>query len=184
MRLAPPSTEHGLLERLTGNWEGEEVILPSPSAPEGGRALGRVRNRLSLGGFVLLHEYRHERDGWEDFTGHGIITWSRADGCYVMHWFDSSGSAPVFFNGTFRDGVMVLEALSAQTRIRLTWEFLEDSRYESRVETSTGGGYWQPCAEATYFRREPRNRAAGIPEQMDRLGIVANVLGRLPGALQ
>lgn len=183
MRLAVPTAEHGMLECMAGEWKGEEVILPSRSHPEGGRASGLVRNRLSLGGFVLLHEYRHERDGWEHFTGYGVITWNRAEECYVMHWFDSSGFPPAFFKGTIKDGVMVLETEREHTRVRLSWDFRRGSRYESRVWTSQDGSGWQPFAEAIYHRRDRKESGAGTLSEMEQLGIVANVLRRHSSAI-
>ena len=49
MTMPKPSDGHLVLEKLSGTWEGEETMYPSQWDPEGGVAVGRNRNRLTLG---------------------------------------------------------------------------------------------------------------------------------------
>ena len=70
MEMPQPSAEHSRLERLAGDWEGEEIMHPSKWAPEGATAVGRLKNRLALNGFALISDYEQERDGVVTFTGH------------------------------------------------------------------------------------------------------------------
>ncbi|MFQ5479560.1 MAG: hypothetical protein ACE5E4_13205, partial [Candidatus Binatia bacterium] len=63
MHMPGPSPGHKRLELLSGNWEGEETMHPSQWDPEGGVAVGRNHNSLSLSGFALISDYEQERDG-------------------------------------------------------------------------------------------------------------------------
>jgi|GEM_PF-3960233 len=78
MQMPKPTDAHRKLEKLAGSWHGEEQISPSPLDPVGGKAFGRLTNRLALDGFVVLQDYEQERDGVVNFRGHGVFGWDAA----------------------------------------------------------------------------------------------------------
>ena len=63
MEMPKPGSPHQKLQRLSGKWTGEEKMHPSPWDPKGGAATGRILNRLSLDGFVVVQDYEQERSG-------------------------------------------------------------------------------------------------------------------------
>lgn len=56
MVMPQPRAEHARLEMLVGDWVGREHIHPSPYDPQGGTAIGRVRNRMGLAGFAVIQD--------------------------------------------------------------------------------------------------------------------------------
>ena len=61
---------HATLARLAGEWNGEEVLSPSPWGP-GGAAFGRFSHRVELGGMALVQDYVEEKDGRAVFRAAG-----------------------------------------------------------------------------------------------------------------
>jgi hypothetical protein len=49
------------MEKLAGNWEGEEKMPPSRWDPKGGAAIGRRKSRPALNGFALISDYEQDR---------------------------------------------------------------------------------------------------------------------------
>ena len=63
MEMPIPSDGHRKLEKIAGQWEGEETMHPSPWDLQGGKATGHIRSRVALSGFALINDYEQERDG-------------------------------------------------------------------------------------------------------------------------
>ena len=154
MDLPKPTIEHQKLQRLVGEWFGDEFIHPSPMDPKGGKAAGHIRNRYALDGFVLFHDYEQERNSRPVFRGHGVITWNQAEQCYFMYWFHSSGLPPSFFKGTLINDIMILNTEDTKTKVRISWNFQRDRQYASRIETSQDGEEWSIFVNGTYIRKD------------------------------
>ena len=77
MEMPTPSAGHRKLEKIAGQWEGEEKMYPSPWDPKGGIATGRINSRDALNGFALINDYEQERDGKITFSGHGVLVMIR-----------------------------------------------------------------------------------------------------------
>jgi len=152
MSMPTPSEGHHLLERLAGEWEGQETMHPSQWDPKGGAAVGRNRNRLGLGGFALLSDYEQERDGAITFSGHGVYTYSPESGQYTLHWFDSIGSPPEVFVGGFDADVLTLAHGGPGMHVRMTSDFSTEGLMKGKMEMSRDGSEWQVLFEATYRR--------------------------------
>jgi hypothetical protein len=86
-----------LLERKNSHGHAEAVSWP-PLA----------RDRLSLGGFVLLTDYEQERHAAIAFAGHGVYTYDPKEDRYSLHWFDCIGSPPEVFAGGFDGDVLTV----------------------------------------------------------------------------
>ena len=82
MEMPKPTEAHHKLSALAGRWIGKEVMPPCPWDPKGGTAIGRCDNRVSVEGFVVLHDYEQERNGAVSFRGHGVFGHER-----VSHYF-------------------------------------------------------------------------------------------------
>src|SRR4029079_8031956 len=94
MEIPKHTESHRRLERLAGDWMGEELLFPSPWDPKGGPAISRLTAHMGLDGFFLVTDYVQERDGRISYRGHGLYGWDAQQGVYTMHWFDSMGSGP------------------------------------------------------------------------------------------
>lgn len=144
---------HRTLEKMTGHWEGEEWMHPSPWDPAGGTALGRTRNRLALNGFAVISDYEQVRDGAVTFTGHGVMTFDPGEDQYVLHWFDCMGSPPEVFVGRFNDDVLTVAHGGPGMHARLTYDLTEPGRMATKMEMSRDGVEWATLFDASYERR-------------------------------
>lgn len=82
------------LANLVGTWRGEETLSPSPWTA-GGKADGRHRFRLEVGGRVLVQDYRQLQGDRETLTGHGVFTLDAESDAVLWYWFDSIGYPPL-----------------------------------------------------------------------------------------
>lgn len=144
---------HEVLARLAGDWRGEERLHPSPWDPEGGTATATIENRVALGGFAVVQDYRQTRDGRADFLGHGVFSWDDARAEYVLHWWDSMGMPPNEFRGPFSAGVFTLVHNAPQMKSRAVFDCSQPGRYRFRMDISMDGRSWQNFMEGEYSRR-------------------------------
>ncbi len=152
MNMPKPSDGHLLLEKLSGTWEGEETMYPSQWDPQGGAAIGRNRNRVSLGGFALVSDYEQERDGAITFTGHGVYTYSPTEDRVSLHWFDSMGSPPEVFKGRLEGDVLILAHGGPGMHARMTYDLSTAGLMKGMMEMSSDGVAWEVLFEAVYRR--------------------------------
>jgi len=152
MGMPKPGEPHIKLKLLAGEWNGEEQIKPSPFDPKGGVAIGQVKNRLALDGFVVIQDYEQERDGRVNFHGHGIFTWDQTEQCYVLYWFDSMGMPPDRFKGSFENKVLTLVNKGMQGHFRAVFDFNLESGYLYRMDVSPDGTNWSNFIEGKYTR--------------------------------
>jgi hypothetical protein len=152
MAMPTPTDRHRRLEKLLGNWEGQERLYPSPWDPQGGPAVGRVHNRLALDGFAVVQDYEQERGGSVNYRAHGVFRWEPMQQAYELHWFDNFGVAPVVFRGGFEGDVLQLSAHQGQGFLRATWQFSGVTQYRYLMEVSGDGVQWQPFAEGRYVQ--------------------------------
>ena len=150
--MPKPSAGHVLLERLAGQWVGEETMHASQWDPEGGVAVGHNQNALGLDGFAVFSDYHQERDGAITFRGHGVYTYSPDSDRYQLHWFDSMGSPPEVFSGGFEGDVLILAHGGPGMHARLTYAFDGTDEMEVTMEMSPDGAEWSVLFEATYRR--------------------------------
>jgi hypothetical protein len=153
MDMAKPTDDHRKLEKLIGSWVGEEHIHPSPSDPRGGVAVGRVLNRLALGGLIVVQEYEQERNGSISARGHGVFSWDPTQHCYALHWFDSWGLKPSEFHGDFQGPVLTLISKEKHGLSRAVFSFLVDGSYTFKMDVSKDGNHWYTCTEGHYLRQ-------------------------------
>jgi hypothetical protein len=145
---------HQALAILEGTWLGQEKIHPSPFAPGGATAIGRVANRRALDGFAVIQDYEQETDGKVNFRGHGVFQWDAGKSEYVLYWFDSFGLPPSEFRGTLAEGVLRLEAPAPQGFARATFDFSHGNHYHYLLEVSPDGQQWFPSVEGRYDRQD------------------------------
>jgi hypothetical protein len=152
MEMPKPSDAHRKLEKLVGQWVGQETVHPSPFDPEGGPAEGRVNNRTALDGFVVVQDYTQQRGGKISFQGHGIFRYDADSSTYVMHWFDSFGAAPSEFRGDFEGDSLTLTSSEPHGLSRATFVFPSPDTYEFKMEVSPDSENWYPFLEGTYAK--------------------------------
>ena len=149
MEMPKPTEHHQRLETLAGRWQGTETMYPSQWDPEGGTATGHNDNRLALNDFVLITDYRQERDGGTTFEGHGIMTYDPKKSVYILHWFDSIGSPPEVFEGTFDGDVLTI---GHGMHARFTYDLSQEGVLGSRMDMSPDGDEWATVFECDYER--------------------------------
>ena len=142
MGMPTAGEAHKRLEKLIGEWNGEEVMEPSQWDPKGGTAIGRITNRAALDGFNVIQDYQQERDGQVTFRGHGVFGWDMATQDYVLHWFDSMGMSPNEFRGRFEGDVLTMTSRSAMGHSRTVTDLGQDGTYSFKMRcrrTATSG---------------------------------------------
>ena len=87
------TAEHKKLDKLAGNWVGEEKIEGSPHASEKS-ATGTFDFRSDLDGLFTLVDYVEKAGDKVLLAGHGVIGWDAKKKNYTLHWFDTFGSPP------------------------------------------------------------------------------------------
>lgn len=154
MEMPQPTEAHAKLERLAGEWTGEETMMPSPWAPSGGTATSTTRSRMALGGFYLLVDYEQRVGEVVAFTGHGVYGYDPEAKKYTMHWFDcGSPTSEVPVYGTWEGDTLTFERASPTGGGRYVYRFPESGKYTFEMSSSKDGVRWQPVMEARYTRR-------------------------------
>ena len=152
MEMPKPAPGHLRMEKLAGNWEGEEKMPPSRWDPKGGAAIGRRKSRLALNGFALISDYEQERGGVITFTGHGILCFDPKRDLYSLHWFDCMGSPPEVFLGRFDGDRLTVARGGPGMHARLTYDLADPKRMLSKMEMSQDGIAWNMLFEGNYER--------------------------------
>jgi hypothetical protein len=153
MEMPKPTDAHRKMERLAGEWIGEETMYPSPWDPKGGVASARSQSRVALDGFALVADYEQQRDGVVTFQGHGVYTYDAKERCYLLHWFDSIGGPAEVFRGQFDGDVLTLTSRNPQGFARMTWDLSGKGRMKSRMEMSQDGKSWAALFDGVYTRK-------------------------------
>jgi hypothetical protein len=145
-------TTENALERLAGEWQGEETIATTRWG-EGGPARGHFSARLDLGGRALLMDYREERNAQPALQVHAVFTVSPGHDEYALHWFDSYGFIPAQPAPGRWDGErLVFLRSSPRGQTRHTYAF-GDGTCELVLESSFDGGErWEAVMHGSYRR--------------------------------
>ena len=154
MDMPKPTAEHHKLAAFAGSWIGEEILYPSPWAPEKRQAIGRFENRMGLDGMHLVTDYEEERDGDIVFRGHGVYGWDARKQRYTMFWFDSMGLSPHETLGVWDGDTLTFENQGEHGRSRYTHQIRDANSYRFTIENSRDGKDWSLMMEGTYTRRE------------------------------
>ncbi len=152
MGMPKPSPGHVRLEKLAGNWEGQETMYPSDWDPKGGVAIGRMKSRVALNGFALIGEYEQERGGAITFTGHSVFTFDAQEEVYTLHWFDCLGTPPEVFTGRLEDEVFTVSHGGPGMHARLTYDITDAQHLASKMEMSDDGTNWKTLFDGRYLR--------------------------------
>lgn len=153
MDMPKPTDAHKKLEMLLGTWEGEEKMNPSPWAPEGGMAQGKVVNRPALDGFNVVQEYEQKAQGKTTFTGHGVFEWNPKESCYIMYWWDSYGSPGSLHKGNFDGKVLTLNSKGEMGMSRAIFDLRETGAYGFKMDMSQDGKTWATFMEGKYSKK-------------------------------
>ena len=151
--MPKPTEDHRKLQRLAGNWIGEETLEPSPWGP-GGKATGKLSMETILEGFFVAGDYVEGKDGQVAFRGHSVFGYDPKAGDVLWYWFDSMGTPPPTpARGRWDGDTLVLRSKQEQGEGRYTYRFEGNDRYFFRLENSFDGGKsWVKFMEGTYER--------------------------------
>lgn len=147
-----PNASHQQLQRLAGQWHGDEKMHPSPWDPKGGTSQASMNNRLGVNGFALIGDYEQSRNGTVCFTGHAVHTIDPKTGEYLMHWFDCMGQGVDLFRGRMEGDRLVVSQEGPQGFMRMTYVFESPDRITSKMEMSQDGKNWSPLFDAVYTK--------------------------------
>jgi hypothetical protein len=88
-----PGPEHEMLKKMEGTWD---TTMKHP----GGESKGTTTYKVDLGGLWLSSALDIDLGGMK-FQGRGMDTYDAAKKKYVSVWFDSMGTQPMIFEGTY-----------------------------------------------------------------------------------
>jgi hypothetical protein len=151
MQMPKPTEQHARLHALAGEWRGEEILYPSPWAPEQRTATGRFSARMGVDGMFLVTDYEQLRDGAVIFRGHGVYGYDPRQQKYTMFWFDTMGGSPAETLGAWEGSTLTFENQSEHGRSRYVYEVGTD-RYTFRILSSRDGVAWSTFMEGHYRR--------------------------------
>jgi hypothetical protein len=139
--------EHRKLERLSGDWVGEETI----SWTKAGKGTGTFSTRVALDGFFLVTDYVEESEGKVLLRGHGVFGWDSKERAYTFHWFDTFGSPPNRAGrGQWNGNALTFEHSTGRTTFQLDAPGALTFRVEMPLAENQG---WQTAVEGKYRRR-------------------------------
>lgn len=154
MDMPKPTEEHRRLEKLAGNWTGEEKIHPSPWDPQGGPATSTFEARTACDGFWLVADYAETRNGQVAYRGHGVYGYDRKERAWTMSWFDSmTESVGRTAIGRWDGDRLVFTNQSPMGHSRYSYEFQGANRYRFTIENSQDGRQWALMMEGVYTKR-------------------------------
>jgi hypothetical protein len=153
MDMPKPTDAHKKLELLVGTWEGEEIMHPSPWAPEGNKAAGKVVNRAALDGFNVVQEYEQRTQGKLTFSGHGVFEWNPKESCYIMSWWDTFGGVGNQFKGQFENKVLTVTNEGEMGHSRAMFDMREPGVYAFKMDMSQDGKNWATVMEGRYQKK-------------------------------
>ncbi|HEX9795108.1 MAG TPA: DUF1579 family protein [Planctomycetota bacterium] len=151
MEIPRPTRAHRQLERLVGDWRGQETMHPSQWDPAGGVAEGVSPARLAVSGFAVVVDYEQIRDGEVTFTGHGVYSIDEKTQEVVMHWFDCMSPGPEVFRGKFVGDELILVSKGPMGEFRSTNVYTGEEMH-NKMEMSQDGKQWTTLFEGVYRR--------------------------------
>ena len=156
MQIPKPTEAHRSLEKLEGQWMGEEIYDRSPLEPAGARCMVTFDFRRDMGGFYLIGEYAEKptSERPQGLRGHMVIGFSPKEKTYTLHWFDNFGNPPAApAKGTWKGDTITFENHGEGHHGRTIFEVAGDAGLVFRVEMSADGTKWSRTLEAKLKRR-------------------------------
>jgi uncharacterized protein YodC (DUF2158 family) len=101
---------------------------------------------------ILVGHWRGTETMLTTFEGHGVMTYDSNEARYVLHWFDSMGSPPEVFTGTFEGDVLTVGHGGPGMHARLTYDLTRKGVLRSRMDLSEDGADWAGFFECDYER--------------------------------
>ena len=145
---APPAPEHRQFDFWLGEWE----VRNPEGTVVGHNRIGRLFDATGL---------REEWTGASGLRGASLNLYDTARGRWHQTWVDSSGTV-LLLDGELRDGVIVLEGISAadegdpaaMVHHRISWSLIDGDADQVRQhwETSADGATWETAFDGRYAR--------------------------------
>ena len=154
LEMPDPEACRVALERIVGDWEGQETLQPAPYNPMGGTALGRSRNRLALDGFAVIEDYEHLPRGQVSYRRHSITSYDSSEEQYVRYQWDNMGNSASAFHGRFEGDVLTMVYEEPGLIARHVADYSDSGRLPVLMEVSRQGAPFETILEAEYIRKE------------------------------
>ena len=135
--MPEPGEAHERLLRMTGEWSGEETMMPSPWSPTEEKRTATISSRALEGFFVVSDYVQRNAAGDVTFRGHGVYSYDPQAEEYRMYWYDSMGGPGGIAYGRLDGDVLTFENTSPMGRHRYRYTFgQEGARATNRFEMS------------------------------------------------
>jgi hypothetical protein len=153
MTTSQITSHHRELERLVGQWAGQEIVRESPDAAPI-EATGRLDIRTALQGTFVLLDWVQQAKGGAVMEGLGVIGWDAKAKEYTLHWFDSFGSPPRGMNIGRWDGNKLTFVTKSETyEGRTTFTSSGDTELTFTVEMKIADS-WLTVIDGRYQRSQ------------------------------
>ena len=153
MEMPDPEACRVALERIVGDWEGQETMHPAPYNPLGGTAVGLSRNRLVLDGLAVIEDYEHRPRGQVSYRRHAITSYDSSEKQYVRYQWDSMGNSAHAFRGRFEGDVLTMTYAEPGFSARQVMDYSDRERLTVLVEVSRQGAPFETLLEGEYLRK-------------------------------
>lgn len=141
------------LERILGDWEGQETLHPAPYNPLGGTAVGHSRNRLVLDGFAVIEDYEHLPRGQVSYRRHSVTSYDSSEKEYLRYQWDSMGNSASAFRGRFDGDVLTMTYEEPGLTARQVMDYSDPERLVVLMQVSRQGTPFETILEAEYLRQ-------------------------------
>jgi hypothetical protein len=157
--LGTPGAPHKMLAGLAGRWDTKSKFWTEPNkAPmESG---GTSVQKMLFGGRFLQQEFTGDMMG-STFTGIGVTGFDNHTQKFVSTWFDSMGTAILFFEGTASaDGRTITQESHYDDPFKgpMTWRsvtrIVDDKTMVFEMYGTDRGGKEEKMMEITYTRKQ------------------------------
>jgi len=147
---------HQRIQRLAGQWVGDEQLSPSPWSP-GGKRSGRYDNRTICGGFFVTGDYvQLDLDGKIAYEGHSVFGVDPHTHEVSWYWVDSMGMPSLPSLGRWDGDTLTLLGKKPDGSVhgRYTWTFSDGGkRLRFKLEnTQDAGKTWATFMEGNYLK--------------------------------
>jgi hypothetical protein len=154
MEMPKPGAGHEKLHVFAGEWDGDEVMMPSPMGA-GGPAKGRLSARVGIDGLFVIGDYEQSHDGVVGYRGHSVYGYDTQAGQWTWYWVDSMGMPSVPSRGTWEGDTLTFESTQGGGKTRFVYRWEGRDKHHFHIEgTFDGGATWNKFMEGVYVRKQ------------------------------
>jgi hypothetical protein len=157
--LGTPGAPHKMLAGLAGEWDTKSKFWMEPDKPPM-ESTGTCVQKMLFGGRFLQQEFTGDMMG-STFTGLGVTGFDNHTKKYVSTWFDSMGTAILYFEGIAGvDGKTITQESHHDDPFKgpMTWRsvtrIVDDNTHLFELYGTDKSGKEEKMMEITYTRKQ------------------------------